>query len=89
MHHETTPSAKTDEPLKRYRGIWRENGPRTLEGIIAEQREMRGWDEYDHWIADGDASDAAPAPTVPSRLQPTSWPQALSRDFNPGKPAPR
>jgi AbrB family looped-hinge helix DNA binding protein len=49
-------SEEGSDPLKRYQGIWRDNGPRTLEEIIAEQREMRGWDEYDYWLAEHDDS---------------------------------
>ena len=49
-------SKEDSDPLERYRGIWRDNGPRTLEEIIAEQREMRGWDEYDYSVAEHDDS---------------------------------
>lgn len=34
------------------RGIWSHLGPTTIEQIIEEQREMRGWDEYDRKLAD-------------------------------------
>ncbi len=39
------------DPFSRYRGIWSHLGPTTIEEIIAEQREMRGWDEYDRKLA--------------------------------------
>jgi AbrB family looped-hinge helix DNA binding protein len=43
-----------DDPLARFIGIWRTGEGTTIEQIVAEQREMRGWDEYDHRLADND-----------------------------------
>jgi AbrB family looped-hinge helix DNA binding protein len=50
-------SEDASDPFERYQGIWREGEGKTLEEIIAEQREMRGWDEYDYWAAENDNRD--------------------------------
>jgi AbrB family looped-hinge helix DNA binding protein len=50
-------SEDASDPFERYRGIWREGAGKTIEEIIAEQREMRGWDEYDYWAAEHDNRD--------------------------------
>ena len=50
-------SEEESDPFARYRGMWREGEGKTLEEIIAEQREMRGWDEYDYWAAENDNRD--------------------------------
>ena len=47
-------SEEASDPFERYQGIWREGEGKTIEEIIAEQREMRGWDEYDYWVAEND-----------------------------------